>query len=237
MGEAVKQILTRPVQLADQVSKAADEANQFRPECLDLQAKTKKLADLLRQAARASNELYERPTRRIIDDTEQALEKALSLVDKCRPGSIIKGVFTIIPNAATSVGPTIANLSSGSLEERSDAAASLVTMILIIEEGGVPPLLKPVKDGRAEGQENAARAIGRLGRDKESVEYIINAGVGAIFAKILKDGHMKVQAMVAWTVSELAPHNPKCQDHFAQNNVVRLLVSNLAFETIQEHSK
>jgi len=139
----------------------------------------------------------------------------------------------------------IANLSSGSLEERSDAAASLVSLArdndrygkFITEEGGVPPLLKLVKKGRVEGQENAARAIGLLGRDRERVEHIINAGVGAIFAKILKDGHMKVQAVVAWVVSELAARNPKCQDHFAQYNVGRLLVSHLAVETIQEHNK
>ncbi|KAL9244860.1 hypothetical protein vseg_018581 [Gypsophila vaccaria] len=293
MGEIVKQILTRPVQLADQVSKAAEESNQFRPECLDLQTKTKKLADLIRQAARASNDLYERPTRRIIDETEQVLEKALVLVDKCRTRSFFKRVFTIIPNAAfrkmssqldNSIGDVtwllrvsatrtddddadigylglppiaqnepilcliweqIANLSSGSLEERSDAAAQLVSLArdndrygkLIIEEGGVVPLLKLAKEGKPEGQEHAARAIGLLGRDQESVEQIVNAGVSTVFTKILKDGQMKVQAVVAWAVSELAAHYPKCQDHFAQNNVIRLLVSHLAFETIQEHSK
>ena len=48
---------------------------------------------------------------------------------------------------------------------------------------------------------------------------------------------MKVQTVVAWAISELAAHHPKCQDHFAQNNAIRLLVSHLAFETIQEHSK
>lgn len=48
---------------------------------------------------------------------------------------------------------------------------------------------------------------------------------------------MKVQAMVAWAVSELANHYSKCQDIFAQHNVVRLLVGHLAFETVQEHSK
>ncbi|GAB2225228.1 hypothetical protein Droror1_Dr00006019 [Drosera rotundifolia] len=292
MGDIVKQILTRPVQLADQVSKAADEAIQFRAECLELKSKTTKLADLLRQAARASNDLYERPTRRIIDDTQQVLEKALALVDKCRTRSVVKRVFTIIPTAAfrkmssqleNSTGDVswllrvsasgdddnddigylglppiatnepilciiweqIANLSSGSLEDRSDAAASLVSLArdndrygkLIIEEGGVPPLLKLAKEGRMEGQENAAKAIGLLGKDQESVEQIVNAGVCSVFAKILKDGHMKVQAVVAWAVSELAASYPKCQDHFAQNNVIRLLVSHLAFETIQEHSK
>ncbi|GMH16371.1 hypothetical protein Nepgr_018212 [Nepenthes gracilis] len=291
MADVVKQILTRPVQLADQVSKVADEAIQFRAECLELKAKTTKLAELLRQAARASNDLYERPTRRIIDDTEQILEKAFALVDKCRNHSLLKRVFTIIPTASfrkmtsqleNSIGDVswllrvsasgedqddigylglppiaanepilcliweqIANLSSGSLEDRSDAAASLVSLArdndrygkLIIEEGGVGPLLKLAKEGGLEGQEEAARAIGLLGRDPESVEQIVKAGVCSVFAKILKEGPMKIQATVAWAVSELAANYPKCQDHFAQNNVVRLLVSHLAFETIQEHSK
>lgn len=286
----VKEILTRPIQLADQVTKTAEDAHSFKQDCMELKAKTEKLAGLLRQAARASSDLYERPTRRIIDDTEQVLEKALSLVVKCRANGIMKRVFTIIPAAAfrktstqleNSIGdvswllrvsasaddrddeylglpPIAANepilcliweqvaiLYTGSLDERSDAAASLVSLArdnhrygkLIIEEGGVAPLLKLAKEGKMEGQENAARAIGLLGRDPESVEQIVNAGVCSVFGKILKEGHMKVQAVVAWAVSELTANHPKCQDHFAQNNAIRLLVSHLAFETIQEHSK
>ncbi|KAL6963729.1 hypothetical protein U1Q18_034734 [Sarracenia purpurea var. burkii] len=289
MADLVKQILAKPIQLADQVTKAADDVNYNRTECLEIKAKTEKLAALLRQAARASNDLYERPTRRIIDDTQQVIDKALSLVFKCRANGL-RRVFTIIPQAAfrktsqqleNSIGdvswllrvstpaddrddeylglpPIAANepilcliweqiaiLCSGSVEERTDAAASLVSLArdndrygkLIIEEGGVAPLLKLAKEGRMDGQENAARAIGLLGRDPESVEQIVNAGVCSVFAKILKEGHMKVQVVVAWAISELAANHPKCQDHFAQNNTIRLLVRHLAFETIQEHSK
>ena len=288
MADIVKQILTRPIQLAEQVSKAAEGANSFKQDCLELKSKTDKLAVLLRQAARASS--YERPMRRIIEDTEQVLDKALALVIKCRANGLMKRVFTIIPAAAfrktslqleNSIGdvswllrvsasaddrddeylglpPIAANepilcliweqiaiLHTGSLEDRSDAAVSLVSLArdndrygkLIIEEGGVPPLLKLAKEGKMEGQESAAKALGLLGRDPESVEHIVNAGVCSVFAKILKEGRMKVQAVVAWAVSELAAHHPKCQDHFAQNNIIRLLVSHLAFETVQEHSK
>ncbi|CAN1307685.1 hypothetical protein LINPERPRIM_LOCUS27125 [Linum perenne] len=289
MADIVKEILARPIQLADHVTKAADEAQSFKQDCQELKSKTEKLATLLRQAARASNDLYERPTRRIIDDTEQVLEKALTLVIKCRASGIMKRMFTIIPAAAfrklsvqleNSIGdvswllrvstsgdddddyiglpPIAANepilcliweqiaiLYTGSSEERSDAAASLVSLArdndrygrLIIEEGGVPPLLKLAKEGKMEGQENAARAIGLLGRDPDSVEAIVNAGACNVFAKMLKEGHMKVQAVVAWAVSELAANHPKCQDHFAQGNIIRFLVSHLAFETVQEHSK
>ncbi|KAA8547507.1 hypothetical protein F0562_003936 [Nyssa sinensis] len=288
MADIVKQILAKPIQLADQVAKAADEASLFKQECSELKSKTERLAALLRQAARASNDLYEPPTRRIIDDTEQELDKALALVLKLH--GLVKRVFTIIPVAsfrkmASQLGNSIDNVSwllrvsafadvrddeylghppiaanepilcliweqitilyTGSPEDRSDAAASLVSLVrdndrygkLIIEEGGVVLLLKLVKEGILEGQENAARAIGLLGRDPESVEHMIHAGVCSVFAKILKEGQMKVQAVVAWAVSELVAHYPTCQDLFAQHNIIRLLVSHLAFETIQEHSK
>ncbi|MFS8033940.1 putative adaptor protein Cbl domain superfamily [Helianthus anomalus] len=289
MTDIVKQILAKPIQLADQVIKSADEACINKQDCSELKSKTEKLAGLLRQAARASNDLYERPTKRIIEDTEQVLEKALSLVLKCRNNGLVKRVFTIIPAAAfrkmssqleNSIGdvswllrvsapnnstdeylglpPIAANepilcliweqiaiLYTGTLDDRSDAAASLVSLArdndrygkLIIEEGGVNPLLKLAKEGKLEGQENAALAIGLLGRDPESVEHMIHAGVCSVFVKILKEGPMKVQAVVAWAVAELVSHYPKCQDLFAQHNIVRLLVGHLAFETVEEHSK
>ncbi|XP_021727570.1 uncharacterized protein LOC110694706 [Chenopodium quinoa] len=294
MADLVKQILTRPIQLADQIIKAAEDAALFKQECLELKSKTSKLSDLLRQAARSSSDLYERPTRRIIDDTNQVLEKALTVAQKCRANGLLKRAFTIIPAAAfrkmfgqleNSIGdvswllrvsggagdddggvggylglpPIAANepilyliweqisiLSIGSVDDRADAAASLVSLArdndrygkLIIEEGGVVPLLKLLKEGKTlEGQENAARALGLLGRDPESVEAMVLSGVCLVFAKILKEGPMKVQAMVAWAVSELARHYSKCQDIFFQHNAVRLLVGHLAFETIQEHSK
>lgn len=295
MSDLVKDILARPIQLADQVIKSCDEATSFKSDCADLKAKTERLAALLRQAARAGPDLYERPTRRIIHEANQVLEKALFLAHKCRANGLVKRVFTIIPSAAfrkasvqleNSAGdisyllrvssaaaddgsdddflgvgglpPIAANepilcfiweqiaiLSTGPVPDRADAASSLVSLAndnvrygkLIIEEGGVGPLLRLIKEGNATGQESAAKAIGLLGKDYESVEYMIQAGVCSVFAKVLKEGAMKVQAVVAWAVSELVANHPQCQELFAQHNVIRLLVSHLAFETIQEHSR
>lgn len=42
---------------------------------------------------------------------------------------------------------------------------------------------------------------------------------------------MKVQAVVAWALSVLVNEDPKCQDNFAQHDVVPLLGSHLALET------
>ncbi|KAL3628683.1 hypothetical protein CASFOL_027729 [Castilleja foliolosa] len=280
--------IAKQIQYADEVIKLAGLATAFSQECLEIKSKTGRLAALLRQAARASGNLYERPARRIIDDTEQVLHKALTLVFKCRNKGL-RRFFTIIPAGAfrkisiqlsNSIGDVswllrvstpadddgkylglppitvnepilcliwdqIAILCSGLIKDRTDSAAMLVSLArendlyrsLIIEEGGVPPLLKLAKEGRMEGQENAARAIGLLGRDPESVEQIVNAGACQVFAKILEEGHMKVQVVVAWAVSELAAHHRKCQDPFAQNNIIGLLVNHLTFETIPEHSK
>ncbi|KAE9446053.1 hypothetical protein C3L33_22029, partial [Rhododendron williamsianum] len=295
MSDLVKDILARPIQLADQVIKSCDEATSFKSDCAELKAKTERLAGLLRQAARAGPDLYERPTRRIIHEANQVLEKALFLAHKCRANGLVKRVFTIIPAAAfrkssaqleNSAGdlsyllrvssaaaddgsdddflgvgglpPIAANepilcfiweqiaiLSTGPVPDRADAASSLVSLAndnvrygkLIIEEGGVGPLLRLIKEGNATGQESAAKAIGLLGMDYESVEHMIQAGVCSVFAKVLKEGAMKVQAVVAWAVSELVANHPQCQELFAQHNVIRLLVSHLAFETIQEHSR
>ncbi|KAF3520018.1 hypothetical protein DY000_02059558 [Brassica cretica] len=126
----------------------------MRQECVELKAKTEKLAGLLRQVGRASSDLYERPTHRIIDDTEQILDQAFSLVRKCRANDIMKHVFTIISSTASarcllswrtlsvtflgsSVSPLplritvtlhIALLHTGPLEDHSNAAASLVSL-------------------------------------------------------------------------------------------------------------
>lgn len=298
MGEtSLKQILTRSIKLADQITKASDEVQHFKSECLELQTKTIKLGELIRQAARSSNNLYEKPTRRIIDDTQQVLEKALILINKCKSRSLFKRVFTLVPNSAfrkiipqldnSLVNVTwilratitrnddiddskisyfglppiaanepilcliwehVANLWSGTIEERTDAASSLVSLAndnqryrkMIVEEGGVGPLLKLAKEaGNPKGQENAIRCIGVLGCDEESVETIIDNGVCSIFCKMLKDDGviMKVKAMVAWAISELVYNYPKCKDHFMQFNVIKVLVSHLAFETIEGHNK
>ncbi|XP_074294511.1 uncharacterized protein LOC141622371 [Silene latifolia] len=291
MVDVIKQMLARPVQLADQVIKATVEAAVFKQECSELNSKASVLADLLRQAARSSADLYERPTRRIIDDTEQVLEKALSLAQKCRANGLLKRAFTIIPTTAfrklfsqleNSVGnvswllrvssgsgddggdflglpPIAANdpilcliweqiaiVSVGPIEDRADAASSLASLArdnarygkLIIEEGGIGPLCKLVKEGNTvEAQEIAARALGLLGSNSDNVAHMVNAGVCSVLVKVLNDGPMKVQSTVAWAVAELAAQYPKCQEIFAQHNVVRLLVGHLAFETLQDHIK
>lgn len=223
MADMVKQLLAKSIQLADQISKAADEVSApFKEQCLELKSKTEKLAGLLREAASTSSDLSEGPARRIIGDAEQLLDKALTLVLKCRANGLMKRVFSIVPPAAFRkmsshlensihdvswllrvsvsaeergdeylglppiasndpilgfIWELIATLQAGSLDDRSVAAASILSLArandryvkLIIQEGGVGPLLKFIKEAKKEGLENAARATGLLGRDPDSL--------------------------------------------------------------------
>jgi hypothetical protein len=139
----------------------------------------------------------------------------------------------------------VARLHTGSPAARADSAANLASLArgsqhfakLIIEEDGVPPLLKLLKDGTDEGQEAAARALGLLGCDGESVDKLVQAGVCSSFTAALKELPMRVQVAVAEAIASLADQSSTCQDLFAQNNAVRYLVGHLASGTIQEHSR
>ncbi|CAM8919808.1 unnamed protein product [Rhodiola kirilowii] len=295
MADVVKQmvqIIAKQITLGNQVVKSADAASVFRRECGEIKYNTIKLLDVLRQAVRVSF-MYERPTRRIIEEIEVVLLKAYVLVRKCGSSCFINRLFTIGPAASfrkisarleNSIGDVswllrfsapvkdrwddieyvglppiavydpvlcliweqIAILCNGSVNEKSDAAESLVLLArdsdwyacMIVKEGGVGPLLKlMMMEWKPEAQEIAARAIGLLARDQESVHVMIRAGVCSALAKILKEGPMRVQAVAAWAVSKLAGNYPKCQDIFASNNVIKLLVRHLAFETLEENYK
>jgi hypothetical protein len=139
----------------------------------------------------------------------------------------------------------IARLHTGSLAVRADSASTLASLArdnphfakLIVEEDGVVPLVKLLKEGTDDGQEAAATALGLLGRNEGSVDRLLHAGVCAVYAATLKEPPMRVQAAVAEAIASLASHSKICQDLFAQNNSVRHLVSHLAAGTIQEHSR
>jgi hypothetical protein len=97
---------------------------------------------------------------------------------------ILPSIAFIDPIVAL-VWELIASLCIGSQEDRSEAAACLVSLALqsdcygkiIIGEGGVGPLLKLMKEGNIEGQKNAARAIGLLKVINSIVILITNASM------------------------------------------------------------
>ncbi|KAG7035045.1 hypothetical protein SDJN02_01839, partial [Cucurbita argyrosperma subsp. argyrosperma] len=96
----------------------------------------------------------------------------------------------------------------------------------VIMRGGVPPLLKLAKEGRMEGQETLGESHRLLGRRFEASNTICE-----VAAKSIAD--------CGWAFHRNWYHrNRKCQDHFAQDNVIGLLDQHISrCETIQEHMR
>jgi HEAT repeat protein len=188
---------------------------------------------------------------RAVAALDTALEDVAWLLRISSPGD--EDSLLGLPNIAQNepvlglVWDNVARLHTGSPAACADSAANLASLArdnqhfakYIMEEDAVPPLLKLLKDGTDEGQEAAARALGLLVCDADSVDVdkLVQAGVCSSFAAALKDPPMRVQAAVAEAIANLADRSSTCQDLFAQNNAVRYLVGHLASGTIQEHSK
>ncbi|KAH7858480.1 hypothetical protein Vadar_024276 [Vaccinium darrowii] len=250
MAYRVKLTLEKPIQLADQLIKAADKASSFKSHCSDLKENTKTVAALLHQAARIGKNLYERPARLVIEDTNQVLKNALALLQKCRPNCLVNRFFTMIPSAAF-------QKTSSQLQNAANNLSWLLRISAAIYDGSqgdylsqYPPLAanEPVlcfiweqiailSAGPLSHRLATAKSLVLFTNDNLCHGKLIQDGDCSVFAKILKEGPMQLQAEVAWAISELVDNYAPFQEHFAQHNVVLLLVHHLAFETIEEHSR
>ncbi|KAL8550548.1 hypothetical protein ACS0TY_009104 [Phlomoides rotata] len=140
----------------------------------------------------------------------------------------------------------IASLHMGQLHDKIEAAIELASLAkdndrnkqIIVDEGGVLPLLKLLKDGSSlEGQIAAASALFTLANDEERVQAIIDElGIPAI-VHVLAESPMKVQIKVANLVAKMAEYSRLAQEDFARENVIRPLVTLLSFDLFMEDSK
>ncbi|KMT07693.1 hypothetical protein BVRB_6g148160 [Beta vulgaris subsp. vulgaris] len=107
---------------------------------------------------------------------------------------------------------------------------------MIVEEGGVPPLLKLLKEGNSvEAQIAAANALFNVANNEERVRVIVdNMGVPLI-VHVLGDSPMKVQIKVAELVARMAQFDDGvAKEEFGRENVIRPLVSLLSFEMFED---
>ncbi|KAH7858393.1 hypothetical protein Vadar_023312 [Vaccinium darrowii] len=246
----VKLMLKKPIHLAGQVMKAADEARIFRSHCKDLKEVTITLAASLHQAARIGKDLHERPTLVVIEDTNQVLKRALTLVQKCSPNWLVKHVFS------PKIHPDTFQTISSQLKNADDNLSWLLCISAAILDGSngnylchPPPLAakEPVlcsiwekvailSSRSLSHRLDAPKSLVLLAKKNSCYGKLIQEGICSVFAKVLKEGPMQLQAEVARAISELVANYAPFQQHFAQYNVILLLVSHLAFETMEEHS-
>ena len=134
----------------------------------------------------------------------------------------------------------IASIQMGQLNDRIEAANELASLAqdndrnkkIIVEECGVPPLLKLFKEGTSPlAQIAAANALCHLANDLDRVRVIVSEhGVPAV-VQILSDSPMRVQTLAANLVARMAKHDPVAQEDFARENAIRPLVTLLSFDT------
>ncbi|KAH7528411.1 uncharacterized protein LOC107418286 [Ziziphus jujuba] len=140
----------------------------------------------------------------------------------------------------------IATIQMGQLKERVDAANELASLArdnernkkIIVDEGGVSPLLKLLKEGSSpDAQIAAATALFNIATDEERVVYIIDAQGIPMIVKVLGDSPMKVQVSVVKLVSRMAELDPVAKEEFARENVTRPLVSLMSMDTVLDDPK
>ncbi|KAE8730202.1 Copper amine oxidase family protein isoform 1 [Hibiscus syriacus] len=300
MGSAeekrIEDELSYPILLAERVRAAAEEAESFKVDCAEVGKQVDRLSQMLRPLVRSTTSvqsLYERPIRRVVSEVSKNLERALTLVRKCKRQSILRrvvritsatdfrkvsnlldasigdmkwlmgvldtenngtasGIFLSLPPIASNdpiiswVWSYIATVQMGQLADRIEAANNLASLArdndrnkkITVEEGGIPPLLKLLKESSSpEAQIAAANALFALANEQERVRSILDEMGVPIVVQVLGDSPVKVQIPVAKLVATMAEHDPLAQEDFARENVIRPLVTLLSFETFVEDSK
>ncbi|KAL2543286.1 armadillo repeat only 4 [Abeliophyllum distichum] len=283
----IQETLSFLILLSDRIRQAVHEARLFKFDCSEVGNKVDVISQMLRSAVRLAISgsgpvFYDRPLRRIAVDVTKNLEKALTLVKKCRRRNFLCRVVTIVsaadfrklyilldssvadmkwvlsicdgggggivltlpPIASTDpivswVWSFIASLHMGQLQDKVEAANELTSLAedndrnkqIIVEEGGVPPLLKLLKDNSSlEAQIAAVTALYNLANSEERVRRIIvDLGI-PIIVQLLGDSPISVQIRLANLVATMAKYSPLAQDDFARENVNKPLVTLLSFD-------
>ncbi|XP_073023889.1 uncharacterized protein [Primulina eburnea] len=197
----------------------------------------------------------------IVSATE--FRKLLGFLDSCvadmtwvlsifEAGGAGGGISLTLPPIASNdpiiswVWSFIASLHMGQLQDRIEASNELASLAkdndrnkqIIVEEGGISPLLKLLKDSSsAEAQMAATSALQNLANDAERVRAIIDALGVPIIVQVLGGSSMKAQTMVAKLVASMAEHCHLAQEDFARENVIRPLVTLLSFDLFMDDTK
>ncbi|KAK9052725.1 hypothetical protein SSX86_029355 [Deinandra increscens subsp. villosa] len=295
----IQQILSFPLLLTDRIRRAADESKFYKLECADVRKHVDRLSQLLRSVVRFadSTPLYERPVRRIFNDVSRNLNRALTLLRKCRHRGIIRrfvvivgaadfrklcnlldlsigdvkwllgifnageddygeggeGIILTLPPIASSdpilawVWSCIASLHySSSNNSKIEAASELSTLardndrnkMVIVEEGGVTPLLKLLKDDSSpETQISGATALFNLATDQSRARSIFNEHGVPIVVHAFRNSAILVRIEVAKLIARMAEHDHVSQEGFARENVIETLVTLLSSDVFDDDER
>ncbi|GLT29112.1 hypothetical protein SLA2020_039980 [Shorea laevis] len=135
----------------------------------------------------------------------------------------------------------ISTIHMGNLKDRVGAANELASPAkdndrnkkIIVEEDGIPPLLKLLKEGASpEAQIAAVNALYNIGTDQERVRMIVDVTGLPIIVGVLGEAPMRVQIPIANLVARMAELDPFAREGFVIENVTRPLISLLSMDLV-----
>ncbi|KAI3921408.1 hypothetical protein MKW98_013342 [Papaver atlanticum] len=187
----------------------------------------------------------------LLDTSIGDLEWVLSVYDVNSLDS--NGIVLSLPPIACNdpilswVWSYIAVLHMPSLSHRVEAANQLASLAIdndrnkkiIVEEGGIAPLLRLLKQGSSspESQIAASNVLSNLATDRQRIRMIVSEHGAPIIVQVLNESTMSVQISVAKLVSRMAKNDHAAQEEFARENIIRPLVSVLSFDTFLDEAK
>ncbi|XP_010678850.2 uncharacterized protein LOC104894339 [Beta vulgaris subsp. vulgaris] len=210
----VQDELALPIFLTDQVVKSAGDAESSRPDCAEIARQAEELSQKLRAVVRltsapSSSSIYDRPIRRIAADVSKNLERALTLVRKCKHTGLLRHVFLTITSSAADFKKVSTLLQS------SIADCGWLLSIYDDDEGGpnlgIPPIAnndpivawvwssiaslqinRPLKD-----RIDAANSLASYAGDKRYRQVIMEEGAVSPLLRLLKDGGGSSEGQIA----------------------------------------
>ncbi|KAL3634426.1 hypothetical protein CASFOL_021480 [Castilleja foliolosa] len=173
----------------------------------------------------------------LLDSSVADMKWALSICDASNGGIVLIHPPTASNDPILSwIWFFIASLHMGNLQNKIKAAGELLSLAkendrnkqIIVDEGGVLPLLKLLKDNSSpNGQFAASSTLSHLSNSEERVQAIIDDLGIPIIVQTLNNSSIKVQIGVCNLVVRMAKHCPLAKEYFV--NVIRPLVTLLSF--------
>ncbi|KAK7265645.1 hypothetical protein RJT34_33267 [Clitoria ternatea] len=225
----------RPIRrIVGEVSKNLDRT-------LALVRKCKKHGGVLRQVFSMTSTADFRKVWNLLESSNGDMIWLLSIFDS-------KGMNLSLPPIASN-DPILAwvwtytyTLQLGQPKDRAEAATELGSLardndrnkFIILEEGGVLPLLKLLKEAASpDAQVAAANALVNVATNQDKVvSFIVTSNAVSAIVQVLGDSPMRVRVSVANLISSMAEQDADARAEFVRANVTRPLVSLLSMDTV-----
>lgn len=212
--KTLQEELALPILLTDRFLKSAEEAESNRSECVEIVRQVDKISQMLRAAVRltasTSPAIYDRPIRRIAGDVSKNLERALTLVRKCKHTGILRHVFLTITSSAADF-KKLSNLLESSIAD----LKWLLSIYDSDEDGAklsIPPIasndpilawvwssIASLQTNRlAKDRVESANCLASLACDNQRYrKVIVEEGAVPPLLRLLKDGGGSAEGQIA----------------------------------------